>query len=645
VAAGDATEHDAILWTRALDPKQPRAVSLIAEVSTDPTFTVISATYLGRTDPARDYIVKVDATGLQSGTNYYYRFLSGDGDASQAGRFKTAPSLAAELPLHFGFSGDADGRWRPYDVTANFAAQNFDFFTFLGDTIYETASAGSPAAADPYQNPAQALIDYRRKYLEQLRPVNPDGFPGLQTFFASQGNYTLIDNHELGNLQFQSGGAPAGVPYGRGVDASDPQYDVNTTGAYINKTLGFQNLMQAYSDYEPIRERTLHLPDDPLADQTLQLYFAQQWGRHSMFCNLDDRSYRDIRLMTPTGADDTGPRADNPGRTMLGRTQLAWFENSLLDAQAQGITWKFVAISSPIDQIVTESGKHWPGGYRAEREEILKFIADNKIDHVVFLTTDDHQVRINELDYLTDPKDPTSVARVPGCLSILIGPLGAGGPDAITDHSFEYIKALADARAADEIAHGLDPIGLDPAFPGLSKVFREGDPKADQLRQPVDFYSPDTFNYATLDVSADGSSLTVSTYGVDSFPANTFPEPGKIGPERLILSFQLDSSGGSPGRALLLAPFVALAEHSAMLGTPEPVPTEAPEPPMLVPPGLDAVAVDRLFATGRQEPAGSTERHSPRGKHPATTGDRSFPFADELSFQLANEHWNIMITD
>src|SRR6516165_5793500 len=47
VAAGDATEHDAILWTRALDPKQPRAVSLIAEVSTDPTFTVISATYLG----------------------------------------------------------------------------------------------------------------------------------------------------------------------------------------------------------------------------------------------------------------------------------------------------------------------------------------------------------------------------------------------------------------------------------------------------------------------------------------------------------------------------------------------------------------------------------------------------------------------
>ncbi len=32
-------------------------------------------------------------------------------------------------------------------------------------------------------------------------------------------------------------------------------------------------------------------------------------------------------------------------------------------------------------------------------------------------------------------------------------------------------------------------------YPGLHDVFREGDPDADTLRQPVDFYSPDTFNY------------------------------------------------------------------------------------------------------------------------------------------------------
>ena len=578
VAAGDATSQDAILWTRALDANHPQAVSLIAEVSTDPSFNQISAVYLGRTDPSQDYTVKIDATRLQSGTQYYYRVLTGNGEASPVGKLKTAPAPNAAAGLHFGFSGDADGRWRPYDSTANIAAQNFDFFTFLGDTIYETASTGSPAAADPYANPAQALADYRRKYREQLEPVNRNGFPGLQSFFASQANYTLLDNHELGNLQFQSGGAPAGVPYGKGVDASNPAYDVNTTGTFINKTLGFQILVQAYDNYEPIRERTINAPDDPRMDGTQQLYFAQQWGANSIFFNLDDRSYRDVRLKTPGGADDTGPRADNPDRTMLDRTQLSWFEQSLLDAQAQGITWKFVAVSSPIDQIgpiggsftvtnadgtysnvETDGGKSWMGGYRAERNELLQFIADNHIDHVVFLTTDDHQVRINELGYFAVPGDPSSYTRVPGCFQILVGPLGAGGPDGITDHSFENIKSIADSFASQQQAFGVDPIGLDPAFAGLANVYRDGDPDADVLRQAVDFYSPDTFNYASLNVSPDGGTLTVSVFGINSFAANTFPEPDQVGPERLILSFQItDSPAKAPHGVSLHAASVAL---------------------------------------------------------------------------------------
>src|SRR5262249_45877015 len=79
VAAGDPTSNDVILWTRALDPAQPQALNLIAEVSTDPTFQLIDGVFLGKTDPGRDYTMKVDATGLQSSTAYYYRFLTGDG--------------------------------------------------------------------------------------------------------------------------------------------------------------------------------------------------------------------------------------------------------------------------------------------------------------------------------------------------------------------------------------------------------------------------------------------------------------------------------------------------------------------------------------------------------------------------------------
>jgi phosphodiesterase/alkaline phosphatase D-like protein len=44
--------------------------------------------------------------------------------------------------VKFGFSGDADGRFRPYHSIANLTAQKLDFFVFLGDAMYETASTG-----------------------------------------------------------------------------------------------------------------------------------------------------------------------------------------------------------------------------------------------------------------------------------------------------------------------------------------------------------------------------------------------------------------------------------------------------------------------------------------------------------------------
>lgn len=548
VAAGDPTSDGAILWTRALDPAVPGPLQLTAEISTDQSFGAVAHTFSGMTDPSRDYTLKIDATGLESGIQYYYRFQSADGQTSGVGTFKTAPQAAALVPLHFAFSGDADGRWRPYVSTANIPAKNYDFFIFLGDTIYEGASTGSPAAADPFQNPVQALADYRRKYLEQLQPVNPGGSSGLKDFFAAQANYTLLDNHELGNLQFSSGGAPAGTPAGAGVDVTNPANDVNTTGTFINQTPGFKLLLQAYSDYQPIRERIVSAPNDPRSDGTQQLYFAQSWGQNGVLFNLDDRSYRDIQIQRP-GFFDFGPRADNPDRTMLGATQLAWFKQSLLDAQAQGIAWKFVAFSSPIDQIPFDYlvpggalAKHWNGGYRAERNELLKFIADNHIDHVVFLTTDDHQMRVNELTYLTDRSDPTSVARVPGAFQIVAGALGAVGTPDVTDHSFSNIKSRADTLAAKQTAQGMDPVGLDANFPGLFNIFREGDPDANLLRQPVDFYSPDTFNYADLGVSADGKTLSVKIYGINNYAANIFAEPGTIDPERLILSFQINNA-------------------------------------------------------------------------------------------------------
>jgi alkaline phosphatase D len=545
VAAGDMTERSAILWTRVADgataAARPLAMLLTAQVSSDPTFLSAVLSYPGASALKRDGTAKIEATGLASHRRYYYRFVAATGDVSPVGRFVTAPAPGDKVEVKFAFSGDADGRFRPYPSTQAFASLDLDFFIFLGDTIYETASEGSPPAGDPFADPRKALADYRRKYLENVLPLAPRGFASLKTMFASQGNYTLLDNHELGNRQFQSGGAPAGRPAGKGVDPADPANDVDRRGPFINGTAGFKALLRAYDDYEPIRERPVLVPDDPRSHATQRLYFAQGWGANCIFVNVDDRSYRDIRLAKPGAGhdDDTGPRADNPGREILGGAQLLWLERTLLEAERRHVTWKIVAISSPIDRIGGDGGKSWVGGYRAERNRLLKFIADHHIGHVVFLTTDDHLNRVNELTYAPDPADPSHTVQLPGAFTIVAGPLGAGGPDAITNHDFTKLKAVADTLANGEAATGIDPLGLDPAFPGLHSVHREGDPAADRQRSPIDFYSPDSFNYVVLDISPDGRTLSVDTWGIDSYRANTFPEPDARNVPRRILGFQI----------------------------------------------------------------------------------------------------------
>ena len=659
VAAGDNTSTDVILWTRCVDTNAPATVALTAQVATNSAFSGVLLTYSINTDTNKDYTAKVQAAGLTAGTKYYYRFTDGVTN-SGTGVFKTAPAANAAAAVSFAFSGDLDGLIRPYALASQIAAKSLDFFMFDGDTIYETsASIGSPAVNSTGNIPApsasgatsnQLSADFSRKYREQFVPVNVGGQACLKDFFAGQANYTMLDNHELGNKQYINGGAPAGgtvggMPTGAGVDARVSSNDTNFTSTdYMNRSTGFTTLIQTYLDHQPILDRgAVNAPADPRTHGTKQLYFAQQWGKNALLINVDDRTYRDIRIKTAANADDTGARADNPSRTMLGATQLTWLEQNLLAAQTNGTTWKFVNVSDPIDQIgpiggaltllnspttaeygtlgsitnltntvpITSSktitvastvgvvagqpvtgagvpasttvsaintdgttftvnnnctltnttpltlapaastyvpvsadgGKAWVGGYRAERNALLKFIADNQIRNVVFLATDDHQNRINELTYSTNGATGSqgTYVKVPYCFEIVCGPLGATGPDFIQNHTFALAKKLADSIANAQIAAGIEPIGLQ-GYPGLTNVYRDTNGTLAAISSPeaVDFYSPDTFNYNQFDVSADGKTLTVTSYGINSTVQNSFLEYDAVNnPERQLFRFQV----------------------------------------------------------------------------------------------------------
>jgi len=562
VAAGDPSAGDVILWTRAENGGSP--TELKAQIATDAFFANIVETRTGATSAAADFTVKLPATDLASNTRYFYRFFAPDGSTSATGQFTTAPAPNDKAEVRFAFSGDADGRFRPYPSIGAIAAHKLNYFVFIGDTMYETADLASPAVpvvtgeTTDRAALATALTAYNQKYLNNVLGVDPTGRPSnsgqqsLQPMFAATAAYTLLDNHELGNRSLQSGGAPPNAPQG----TPDPAFDVNATGNFNNKTLAFQTIEKSYLDYHPTRVAILGspttgyalvgpqviAPTDPRSNGTLQLYFAQQWGANSIYVQTDDRSYRDIRLAKLAGnrtIDDVGGRADNPERTMLGLTQLQWLEATLLQAQQHRIPWKFVAISSPIDQVggaPLQDGKSWWGGYRSERDRLLKFIADNRIGHVVFLTTDDHQTRVTQLQYLRNPGDPKSKALLTDGFQVVTGPIGAGGPDKFADHSFAAIQIAANRANERQVSQGQPPLGLPANFPGLQGVFRQGDPDAAATPSPVDFYSPDTFNYTVLTVAADGG-LTVETWGIPSYPENTFPQSSAS--PALILSFQI----------------------------------------------------------------------------------------------------------
>lgn len=127
--------------------------------------------------------------------------------------------------------------------------------------------------------------------------------------------------------------------------------------------------------------------------------------------------------------------------------------------------------------------KSWIGGYRAERNRLLGFIAENHIEHVVFLTTDDHVNRVHDLEYPSAPGDAKTRTPVPGAFTIVAGPIGAVAPDRITAHDFASVKSVADKLAADERVVGIRPIGLPANFPGLTNVYREGHRDADAIER------------------------------------------------------------------------------------------------------------------------------------------------------------------
>ncbi len=504
------TADSAVLWTRT-----PGPASVQAELAANAAFSNPITPAAVQATKDHDFTVKVVADHLQPGTTYYYRFRAGS-DVSPTGTFKTAYAPNQDAKVTMAFSGDADWKWKPYPLLKSLIKEKLDYFFFLGDLLYETTNLQGTTSVED-------LDGYRFKYRENREPRanSASKMTPMLDLYRDFGMYSVFDNHETG----YSAADKTAPPYNEG--------GAQAGGTFVNQTPGWRARVQAYSEYQPVQDDVVSGTGDSRSDKTPRFYQAIPWGANAELMILDDRSYRDARL-----AKSDDPAAKSCQRTMLGAPQLQWFEQELQGAKSRNVTWKIVVVSSPIQQLGTasqvggdlDSGKSWAGGYVCERNKILKFIDDNSIDNVVFLTTDNHYTVINNLKYNSVPDDPSSPLKsARNAFEILTGPMGAGAgnPSGLKVDTKGLSIREADRRILDVWngdtpdtsgqmhglkQAGLDPIGLEASFPGLVKESIHATGVQPGVVQPLDFASFNTYSYAVL--TLDKSAMTVQVKGL-----------------------------------------------------------------------------------------------------------------------------------
>jgi len=318
VASGDPLADRLIIWTRitASGDANPR---LFWELSTDAGFGRIVRSGLASTSAARDFTLKVDVTGLQPGTLYFYRFTCG-GQRSPVGRARTLPvgEVARVRLAVFSCSNYPAGLFHAYAEAARMG--ELDAALHLGDFIYEydrSGYASANAAALGRQvlpdRECIALADYRQRYAQYRSD------PDLQALSAALPLIAVWDDHEVANNTYLGGAA---------------NHTEGSEGSFADRQAA---ALRAYHEWLPTR-----LPDPA---EPARIYRSFDWGRllslHMLETRLLARSKQlaHTSYLKPEGLDGAALEAavNDPARQLLGRTQLDWLKNQMAASPA---TWQ-----------------------------------------------------------------------------------------------------------------------------------------------------------------------------------------------------------------------------------------------------------------------------------------------------------------
>jgi alkaline phosphatase D len=457
VASGDVTSVGAILWTRVDGPAE-----IFAEVSSDAQFTSLVSSELFSVDSSNDFTLKWDLSGLEASTTYWFRFVAqtSENEESPVGQFRTAPDPNEQAGFRFLFSGDSDAFFAPLALFDFAAGEEADFAIWAGDTIYADREFNGIG-------PAVTLDEYRAKY-KQMRDDK-----SVADFLASTAVWTAWDDHEVAN----------------DYDGGEPEPSISP--------LQIRDAYQSFFEYMPIRHQNV-------AGDERRIYRRFRYGQWAEFFILDGRQYRSAdasRRCADDGFLDTllsGATLDcldaikDPSRTMLGPEQRAWLADGLIGSDAR---YKFVVNNTPLTYFLGAIPYDRWEGYESELQWLFETIDLNRIEGVVFLTSDFHLNALNPDVGSFYRRSRSEYALDNGVRSIeaIVGPIA-------TETFGQAVSSVGGIAAPI--------IGTAPSF-----LVEAATNQVTQLNE-LSFLEPNRYAYLVVEVTENGD-LNLTYRGID----------------------------------------------------------------------------------------------------------------------------------
>jgi len=385
VASGSPRPASVVLWTRLTGTELPERAAVAWELARDEAFTDIAARGSETAEAAWAHSVHAEPAGLDAGRWYWYRFRA-LGARSPIGRTRTAPAPDAREPLQFAIASCQRYDHGHYAAWRHMADENLDLVLFLGDYIYEGASAPNAGRVRLHEGGvAETLEQYRRRHAQYKSDL------ALQAMHAAAPWIMVWDDHEVDNdyadLRSQS---------------LDPRFELRRAAAY-----------QAYWEHLPFPKALRPRGAD------MRIYTRADWGTLARIHALDDRQYRDPQACPrpDRGGSNTVLLKDcdplvDAGRSLLGKRQELW----LAEGWSAEHGWNLVAQQTLMARFSWRDpagggGLYWTDGwdgYPAARKRLLGTLVERKLKNTVVFGGDVHANYVADLrtDY-DDDRSPT----------------------------------------------------------------------------------------------------------------------------------------------------------------------------------------------------------------------------------------------